>query len=181
VAGVAGTTYAESPDGVRWTKPILRQYRFEGSLENNFVALAPDLSWPANAIENVVYDPDDADPQRRFKGFLGAHGRQPPRYHDPADYNADIYNVGIFRYEGLYVGMPAVYHATGRLPTANTDGFHLIQLISSRDLRTWRRLGDQPRGEFRWSQGSLESLKGQQVSLRFTLREGSFYAYWLAE
>ena len=59
----------------------------------------------------------------------------------PADYNADIYNFGVFRYEGLYIGLPAVYHATGKLKT-NTDGFHLIQLACSRDLKKWTRLGD---------------------------------------
>lgn len=232
-AGVAGTTYAESVDGVKWTKPILRQWKFQDSRENNFVAVEPDSAWPANAMENVVYDPDDADPQRRFKGFLGAFGRQPivspdgihwkkldvpvlpssdesnlsydrqsrtfiatlktsgpfgrshglwtskdfqtwtntgvlihtdeedqrlaraniltrladdqfqqPRYNDPADYNADIYNVGVFRYEGLYVAMPAVYHATGKIPVGNTDGFHLVQLRSSRDLQTWQHVAD---------------------------------------
>lgn len=232
-AGVAGTTYAESVDGVKWTKPILRQWKFQDSLENNFVAVEPDSAWPANAMENVVYDPDDADPQRRFKGFLGAFGRQPivspdgihwkkldvpvlpssdesnlsydrqsrtfvatlktngpfgrshglwtskdfqtwtntgvlihadeedqrlgkanirarladdqlqqPRYNDPADYNADIYNVGVFRYEGLYVALSAVYHATGKIPVGNTDGFHLVQLRSSRDLQTWQHVAD---------------------------------------
>lgn len=166
--GVAGTTYVESLDGVKWTKPILRQWKFQGSLENNFVAVESDSAWPANAMENVVYDPDDADPQRRFKGFLGAFGRNPIvspdgihwkkldvpmlpssddqlqqlRYNDPADYNADVYNVGVFRYEGLYVALPAVYHATGKIPIGNTDGFHLIQLSSSRDLQTWQRAGD---------------------------------------
>ena len=231
--GVAGTTYAESVDGVKWTKPILRQWKYQDSLENNFVAVEPDSAWPANAILNVVYDPDDADPQRRFKGFLGAIGRQPivspdgihwkkldvpmlssedesnlsydrqsrtfiatlktggpfgrshrvwtskdfntwtntgvlihadeedqrmgqanirarladdqlqqPRYNDPADYNADIYNVGVFRYEGLYVALPAVYHATGKIPVGNTDGFHLVQLRSSRDLQTWQHVAD---------------------------------------
>jgi hypothetical protein len=231
--GVAGTTYAESVDGVNWTKPILRQWKYQDSLENNFVAVEPDSAWPANAMENVVYDPDDADPQRRFKGFMGAFGRQPivspdgihwnkldvpvlpssdesnlsydrqsrsfiatlktsgpfgrshgiwtskdfqtwtntgvlihadeedqrlakanilkrladdqfqqPRYNDPADYNADIYNIGVFRYEGLYVAMPAVYHATGKIPIGNTDGFHLVQLRSSRNLQTWQHVGD---------------------------------------
>ena len=62
---------------------------------------------------------------------------------NPKDYNADIYNLGIFRYEGLYVGLPAVFHATGKLPSGeNQDGFHLIQLMCSRDLKTWQRLGD---------------------------------------
>lgn len=231
--GVGGMSYLESKDGLVWTRPILRQWDYQGSRENNFVSPEPGLAWPANAMENVVLDPDDRDPSRRYKGFLEAFARQPiaspdgihwkrldvpklpsqdesnlsydrqarlfiatlktggpfgrshgiwtsrdflrwtntkvvfhadaedqrlaqqnirtrladpklqqPVYNNPADYNADIYNLGIFRYEGVYLGMPAVYHATGRIPEGNTDGFHLIQLIASRDLVTWTRLGD---------------------------------------
>ena len=51
-------TYVESKDGLHWTKPVLRQVEVNGSLENNFVSVDPKLKWPANAIENVVYDPD---------------------------------------------------------------------------------------------------------------------------
>ncbi len=224
--GVAGTTYAESRDGIHWVKPILRQWEYLGSRDNNFVGLDPRSEWPANAMENVVRDPDEPDPSRRYKGFLGAIRRQPivspdgirwrrlevpsipsndesnltydrptrtfiatlkrpgphgrshgiwtsrdfanwtdsgvlfsadaqdqtlcrrnvrarladptlqPVQSEPAAYNADIYNLGIFRHEGLYVGLPAVFHASAR-----DDGFHLIQLACSRDLRNWQRLG----------------------------------------
>ncbi len=232
IPGFAGTSYAESKDGVHWTKPVLRQTKINGSPENNFLAVVPGDTWPKNGIENVVLDPDDPDPNRRYKGFYGVNGRRPmvspdgihwtlletsvlpssdesnmsydranktfiatlkrggpfgrshriwtsrdftewsdtgvlfhadkqdqqlakkniaarlsnpklqqPVKNVPADYNADIYNFGIFRYEGLYIGMPAVYHATGKLKR-NTDGFHLIQLACSRDLKKWTRLGD---------------------------------------
>ena len=70
---------------------------------------------------------------------------QGPVVNDPAIYNADLYNMGgPFRYEGLYIGAPAIYHSTGQSITHpdNTDGFHLVQLICSRDLRHWQRLGD---------------------------------------
>jgi len=229
LAGVAGATYAESTDGINWTKPILQQYVYDGSTENNFINVGPvQLEWPDNMMANVVYDPDDLDPSRRYKGFLDAFGRQPivspdgihwtklsvpeipsqdesnlsydrssgtfiatlktggaygraqgiwtstdfetwtntgivfqadatdqvravqniaarladptlqqPIFNNPAEYKADIYNMGIFQYEGQYVGMPSVFHTTG-----GSDGFHLIQLASSRDLGTWQRLGD---------------------------------------
>lgn len=39
--------------------------------------------------------------------------------------------------------------------------------------------GDLPRGEFRWSPALPEFQDGQQVSLRFALREASFYSWWL--
>ena len=93
-----------------------------------------------------IFEADDED-QRLAKEYIQARLANPklqqPVCNNPADYNADIYNLGLFRYEGLYVGMPAVYHATGKDPAGtNTDGFHLIQLACSRDLGTWQRLGD---------------------------------------
>ena len=222
-----GTTYAESRDGITWSKPNLNQRAYQGSRQNNF------LSFETNLMENVVYDPDDPDPARRFKGFFGALGRRPavsadgkhwkkldakvipsadesnlsydrqqrqfiatlkgggpfgraqtlstsrdfvtwsrprlvfhadeldqelgaetirarfadpllqhPLSHDPEFYRVDVYNLAVFRYESLYIGLPAMFHSAGPSPDrANTDGFHHVQLICSRDLRHWQRLG----------------------------------------
>jgi hypothetical protein len=240
VPGRAGTTYATSKDGVKWTKPVLTQWEFQGSRDNNFLALDPKMPWPENAIENVVYDPDDPDPARRYKGFLGAFDRQPMVSHDgvrwtlldvpaipsqdesnmsydrktrtfiatvkhggpygrsvhlctsqdfehwtkpvlifhadeldqelgrehikvrrgnpklqmqrpswdirdtykghTAEPKVDVYNMGLFRYEGLYIGTPAMFHSNDN--RWNKDGFHLIQLVCSRDLKTFKRLGN---------------------------------------
>ncbi|MEE2638989.1 MAG: VCBS repeat-containing protein [Planctomycetota bacterium] len=227
-----GACYAESRDGLLWTKPALRQVEIAGSLENNFISAVPEIDWPQNIIENVVYDPGDPNPQHRFKGFLGALGRRPivspdgkewslldartlksrdesnlsydpgsrlfiatfkqlgpngrshriwtsrdfrhwmdtgtlfhadeedqrrarqniearladpSLYHpiksNPDDYHVDIYNLGVFSYEGIYIGMPAMFHHTSR-HEGNSEGFHLIQLACSRDLRHWKRLGN---------------------------------------
>ena len=229
VPGVAGTTYAESKDGIHWTKPILGQYEINGSKDNNFVTVNANLNWPANAIENVVYDPHDPDPSRRYKGLGHCYGREPlvsadgiqwrrldvppipsadesnlnydphthtfiatlktvpggrrmvnlstskdfehwsepvlvfsadaedqalarevisarladhtlsqPTHVDPAEYAADVYNMPIFRYEGLYIGLPAIFYRTA---DREGDGFHHVQLICSRDMRDWKRLG----------------------------------------
>jgi len=240
VPGVGGMTYATSKDGVRWTKPVLEQWEFQGSRENNFVALDPKMQWPENAIENAVYDPDDPDPARRYKGLLGAFDRRPmvspdgihwklldvppipsqdesnlsydqhehrfiltvkhggpygrsvrlstskdfehwtepvlvfhadeldqklgrehikARRADPklqmqrplwdirdtykgrtAEPKVDVYNMGLFRYEGLYIGMPSMFHSNDN--RWNKDGFHLIQLLCTRDLKTFKRLGN---------------------------------------
>jgi hypothetical protein len=226
-------TYAESADGLHWTKPNLGSAEVNGTRVNNRVGVDPKLRWPANAMENVLYDPDDPDPSRRYKALGDANGREPlvsadgiawkrldvpkipsqdesnlsydpqshtflatvkhrgphgrsvflstskdfahwtkpelifhadeldqtlgreniqrrfadptlqhPVYNNPVNYNVDVYNMGVFRYEGLYIGLPALYHACGNLPTVNTDGFHLVQLTCSRDLHKWERLGD---------------------------------------
>ncbi len=230
VPGLAGTSYAESADGIHWLKPSLGQLDIPDAPNNNFISVVAGDGWPQNAVENVVLDPHDPDPDRRYKGFYGAIGRRPmvspdgitwqlldaavlpssdesnlsydsegrtfiaslktggpfgrshairtstdfeswndtgtifhadeqdqrlavesindrfadpslhqPTVNNPEDYHADIYNIGVFRYEGLYIGLPAVYYATGAYE-GNTDGFHLIQLACSRDLREWNRL-----------------------------------------
>ena len=64
-----------------------------------------------------------------------------PVFNVPEEYFVDVYNMGVFRYEGLFVGLPAFFHHTGDVDE-NSDGFHLVQLTSSRDLRTWNRLGE---------------------------------------
>ena len=224
-----------SRDGLHWTKPSLGQVEVNGTRENSYITIDEKLGWPANAIMNVVIDPDDPDPARRFKGLgdctnrhplispdgihwrklgvptitsadesnlsydrqagmfiatvkgSGPHGRSvhlstskdfetwtnhglifhaddedqqlgrkaikarladpdflPPYFKpDPSVFNVDVYNMGIFRYESLYIGMPSMYHATSRIPNyANTEGFHLVHLASSRDLKNWTRHGD---------------------------------------
>ncbi len=60
--------YAESEDGVRWTKPYLGIVEYGGNRDNNLVELAPRLG-----VVNlkVLFEPDDPNPDRRYK--LGAH------------------------------------------------------------------------------------------------------------
>ncbi len=61
--------YAESDDGVKWTRPNLGQVMFRGSKNNNAIAL------PDEAIEgvHVVKDDSDPDPQRRYKMVYNPH------------------------------------------------------------------------------------------------------------
>lgn len=72
-----GPAYAVSEDGISWKKPALHQITFDGNTENNHILVDPSLSWPHNALENVIHDPDDPSPDRRFKGLLGAEYRIP--------------------------------------------------------------------------------------------------------
>ncbi len=230
--GNSGTAYAESEDGLTWRKTIVGRALDHGSTENNHVSVEPDLRWPDNYLNGVVYDPDDTEPSRRYKAFIGAHSRQPnvsangfdwnrlpvaplesmdesqmtldrdrrtfiaavkrrgphgrsfnlvtspdfehwtdhgltfhaddedqalareliaaqledtslarPMFVDPAVFAADIYNMAIFPYEDLYLGLPAFFYHTGPVGR-NHDGFHQIQLTVSRDLRTWQRVGN---------------------------------------
>ena len=55
--------YAESEDGITWTKPSLGQVLFKGSRDNNAFAL------PHNVVSGavVIKDEADPDPMRRYK------------------------------------------------------------------------------------------------------------------
>jgi hypothetical protein len=61
--------YAESADGVHWTKPSLGLVQYHGNRNNNLVQLDPAPLGFVNL--KVIADPDDPDPERRYK--MSAH------------------------------------------------------------------------------------------------------------
>ena len=56
--------YAESSDGVTWTKPRLGLVEYRGSKDNNLILTDPVLGF---VNLKVLADVDDPDPQRRYK------------------------------------------------------------------------------------------------------------------
>ena len=56
--------YAVSGDGVNWEKPSLGLVEYQGSKDNNIVDLPQDMDIMAGI---VLYEPEDPDPNRRFK------------------------------------------------------------------------------------------------------------------
>ncbi len=57
--------YAESEDGLRWTKPKLNLFDFEGNTGNNIVLLG--LGYGDLYSPSLIKDEADPDPSRRFK------------------------------------------------------------------------------------------------------------------
>ena len=72
--------YAESDDGVNWTKPNLGLVEFNGNKNNNICLIegAPFSLTKVNDFLSVLYEPDDPDPSRRYKAAYIAH----PPYDD---------------------------------------------------------------------------------------------------
>jgi len=67
--------YAESDDGIHWTKPELGLVEFNGSKKNNICLIEsdpPSLSL-VNDFLSVIYDAEDPDPARRYKVAYIAH------------------------------------------------------------------------------------------------------------
>jgi len=158
--------FAVSPDGLHWSK--LEVSKVPSSDEANFshdpaaglfihtvkrkgpfgrsVAIATSQNFRDWTDLGVVFHADAEDQvlgRAKIAARVADPTLEPLRYVEEGATNVDVYNMGVFRYEGVYIGLPAMFHATGRVPNyPNTDGFHLVQLAFSRDLKTWTRLGD---------------------------------------
>ena len=112
---------ATSKDFAQWTEPELIFHADEVDQERGASIIAAYLAGPMPPLDCDIPDEHDADWQWE---------------------NVDVYNMGVFRYEGLYIGLPAVYYRKGRRYTRCIICFTEIQLTYSRDLKTWHRLGD---------------------------------------
>ncbi len=108
------------------------------------ISLATSRDFEDWSDPELVFHADETDQElnreviaKRYENPSLTH----PHYNVPAEYFVDVYNMGVFRYEGLYIGLPTFFHHTGDR-NENSDGFNRVQLTSSRDLRSWLRLGD---------------------------------------
>ena len=136
---MAGPTYFESKDGIHWTRPILRQFEYGGSRENNILAFDPKLKWPARAITNVIRDPHDPDSARRYKGFLGK-GRDRRPIVSPDGIHWQQLNVPVLRssdesnlsYDPISRTFIATLKHTGRFGRAHA-------ISTSRDFEHWTK------------------------------------------
>ena len=117
-----------------------------GTRPGRAVSLSTSRDFENWTEPELIFEADDLDQElgrENIEARLSNPNLRQPFHNDPGVYKVDVYNMGAFRYEGYYIGMPAMYHATGPVPNyPNTDGFHLIQLTCSRDLKNWQRLGD---------------------------------------
>ena len=67
--------YAESADGVHWTKPELGLVEFNGGTKNNICLIEgePFALTRVNDFLSVLHEPNDPDPARRYKAAYIAH------------------------------------------------------------------------------------------------------------
>ncbi|MFT5465365.1 MAG: hypothetical protein ACI8UO_000459 [Verrucomicrobiales bacterium] len=65
------TCYAESTDGIKWTKPNLGLFEWEGSKENNIIWLGPGC----HNFTAILDENPDAPADARFKALGGSDGK----------------------------------------------------------------------------------------------------------
>ena len=104
--------YAESKDGVTWTKPKLGQFPYDGDTQNNLLDLG---RFNCEGV-SVLHEPQDADPARRWKAVYWDHGSGGWEVRDGKPYAKDGPNDGFyvaFSPEGIrwtpYEGNPVIH------------------------------------------------------------------------
>jgi len=126
-------------------KLFILTVKLGGTRGGRAVSLSTSKDFEDWTEPELIFEADDLDQKlgrENIEARLADSRLRQPFHNNPDVYKVDVYNMGVFRYEGYYIGMPAMYHATGAVPNyPNTDGFHLIQLTCSHDLKTWQRLG----------------------------------------
>ena len=68
--------YAESDDGVTWEKPVIGDYEWQGSRDNNIFFIHPDTKWLSTLT--VACDVDEPDESRRYKLLHSMHTYDEP-------------------------------------------------------------------------------------------------------
>ena len=110
------------------------------------LSTTPDgIDW---TVPEMVFHTDHLD-HRAGAEALERHERdeelRSPLFTNPDHTWSDVYNMPVFRYEGLYLGLPIIFHQSGswqypgRPEGSNQDGLLWPCLAWSDDLRKWRR------------------------------------------
>lgn len=152
--------YAESTDGLTWTKPNLGLVEFAGNKNNNLILTDPAPLGFVNV--KVLTDPDDPDPQRRYKitghvyfrhhrrhgtlaRFVSADGLSWKMPHPAKTRNAELLmgdlvlpavhfepSGGLYKWDGMF-------YASGQNSMNATRPYHgrVTRMYRSSDFVTW--------------------------------------------
>ena len=97
---------------------------------------------------------DQENGKKRMKEAIQDPDRRSPLVVKADQFYTDVYNMPVFTYEDMYLGLPTMFNQSGRYwftqdpskPNAgsNQDGFLYPSLVASRDLYNWDRLSRAP-------------------------------------
>jgi len=177
--------FAVSGDGVHWRKlevpPIQSQDegnftynaadgRFIHSLKRSgpygrsvVVATSTDFEhWDDYGVVFHTDEQDQALGREAIAVRLANPTLRQTEFNTPEHYSVQVYNMGVFGYEGIYIGLPSIYHHTGKVSPewdgfkslrlspyirecieqhGDYTGFYTVQVTCSRDLKHWTRVG----------------------------------------
>ncbi len=185
---VTATAYAESRDGIHWTKPTLGIVAFNGSTQNNLVWYRPDMKNMAPFKDGNPAAPAD----ERYKAIIARMGRllamvspdglrwrllqDEPIMTDPP---FDSHNVAFWDpWTSQYVAYTRGVRQDGRLGEGMTGrfkkGVRWVRRATSKDFRRWSPLvpidtGDAPMEHF-YTNATVPYDRARGVYLMFPSR-----------
>ncbi|MEX0725952.1 MAG: hypothetical protein WD065_06765 [Planctomycetaceae bacterium] len=188
-ASIPMTAYAESDDGIHWTKPNLGIIEFNGSKENNLV-------WAGEAINLAPFRDDNpnCDPQERYKAIArtadlcalvspdGLHWKLIDENPISTDRPFDSHNIGFWDdVTKQYVAYTRGIRSDGKIGRGMEDDFmggvRWIRRTTSKDFRNWTPLepidtGDAPSEEF-YTNSTMRYERAPDYLLMFPSRFAS--------
>ena len=109
-----------------------------------YLSVSKDFDHWTDPRDCLIFHADKRDQElgaERVQLHLRDPNLRKPAINRPGQYVTDIYNLPVFRYEGLYIGLPTVFNHSGN-SRVNSDGFSMVELAVSRNLMEWERIGN---------------------------------------
>jgi len=148
--GIEDTNIPSSDESNFCYDPFGEQYVAivkRGTVWGRSMSLATSPDFQQWQDHGTVMHADQVDWDNRLPRILKVAGD--PRYLSPPlideeDYIAETYNMAVFPYEGIYIGLVNLFNPAGAIPPPrmNHTGLNQVELAVSRNLRNWRRLCD---------------------------------------
>ena len=95
----------------------------------------------------LIFHSDEIDWEncrQRVRRILDDPAYISPPIVDDEDYFAEVYNMAVLPYNGLYVGFPTIFNPFGAIPPPETNHTRInqIEVRVSHDLHHWQRVAD---------------------------------------
>ena len=95
----------------------------------------------------LIFCSDEVDWEncrRRVREVIENPSYITPPIVDDQDYIAEVYNMAVMPYQGIYIGFPTIFNPFGAIPPPRTNFTRInqIELSVSRDLYNWERVAD---------------------------------------
>ena len=165
--GVHGRGGAVSPDGFAWT-PLPNssipsqdesQFVYDPYTAQFLAMVKQPTEWGRSVwlvtsrdfdhftAPELIFHADETDWEncrQRVRTIIDDPAYITPPIVDDEDYHAEIYNMAVMPYQGLYIGFPTVFNPIGAIPppATNFTRINQIEMAVSRDLHTWDRVAD---------------------------------------
>jgi len=164
--GSAGRRPGVSPDGFDWTMlettiPSQDESQFTHDVDNGrFLAFVKQGTewgrsvWLSESTDfchftepELIFHADEIDCEncrQRVRKIIDDPAYVTPPMVDDIDYKAEIYNMAVLPYQGMYIGFPTLFNPIGAIPppATNYTRINQIEMAVSRDLHHWERVAD---------------------------------------